>query len=145
VAITAHRILKIDEQQISFRYKDYQDGHKQKIMTLGHEEFLRRFEQHILPKGFVKIRHAGILHSKDKTRRIRSVCTQLQLPPPMPKVSLPVAVRLLLQTGKDITLCPKCGKGSMILIKTLIFHNGTLIDARELRNRGSPKLKPKAC
>ena len=145
VAITAHRILKIDDQQISFRYKDYQDGHKQKIMTLGHEEFLRRFEQHILPKGFVKIRHAGILHSKDKTRRIRSVCTQLQLPPPMPKVSLPVAVRLLLQTGKDITLCPKCGKGSMILIKTLIFHNGTLIDARELRNRGSPKLKPKAC
>jgi len=108
---------------------------------------LRRFEQHILPKGFVKIRHAGFLHSKDKTRRIQSVCgqLQLQLPPPMPKVSVPVAVRLLLQTGKDITVCPKCGKGSMILIKTLIFHNGTLIDARELRNRGSPKLKLKAC
>lgn len=143
VAITAHRILHIGEEEISFKYKDYQDSHKQKIMTLGHEEFLRRFEQHILPKGFVKIRHAGFLHSKEKMKRIQSVCSQLQHPPPMPKVSVPVAVRLLLQTGKDITICPKCGHGKMILVKTLIFHNGTLVDAGELRNRGSPKIKTK--
>ncbi|MBK7098202.1 MAG: transposase [Sphingobacteriales bacterium] len=88
-----HRIIKIDDKNISFRYKDYQDArlndkvgqdNKQKVMTLGHAEFLRRFEQHILPKGFVKIRHAGYLHSKDKMKRIAEVCKQLQLPKPMP-------------------------------------------------------------
>src|SRR5690606_14772794 len=59
VAITTHRILHISDSEITFRYKDYKDGNKQKEMTLTHEEFLRRFEQHILPKGFVKIRHSG--------------------------------------------------------------------------------------
>jgi len=72
VAITAHRILHIDNGTISFKYKDYADGNKQKIMTLSHAEFLRRFEQHILPKGFVKIRYAGYLHARDKMQRNRS-------------------------------------------------------------------------
>ncbi|MBS1748026.1 MAG: transposase, partial [Bacteroidetes bacterium] len=59
VAITTHRILNISGIDITFKYKDYKDGNKQKELTLSHEEFLRRFEQHILPKGFVKIRHSG--------------------------------------------------------------------------------------
>jgi Putative transposase. len=143
VAITAHRILQIDESRISFKYKDYADGHKQKVMTLSHPEFLRRFEQHILPKGFVKIRHAGYLHAKNKMKRIAAVCTQLKLPAPMQRARTPVALRLLLQTGKDITLCPVCKNGRMELIKTLIYHNGCLVDAAELRNRGSPKAKKK--
>ncbi len=48
--------------------------------TLEHAEFLRSFEQHILPKGFVKIRHAGYLHAKNKMERIASICKQLKLP-----------------------------------------------------------------
>jgi hypothetical protein len=55
----------------------------------------------------------------------------------------PAALRLLLQTGKDITLCPVCAKGRMELIKTFIYHNGCLIEAAQLRNRGSPKIKRK--
>ena len=143
VAITAHRILHIDDSYISFKYKDYNDGHKQKIMTLSHAEFLRRFEQHILPKSFMKIRHGGYLHSKNKMQRIAAACSQLKLPAPMQRVHTPVTLRLLLQTGKDITLCPVCKKGRMELIKTLIFHNGSLVDAAQLRNRGSPKTKKK--
>ena len=143
VAITAHRILHIDDSHISFKYKDYADGNKQKIITLEHAEFLRRFEQHILPKSFMKIRHAGYLHSRNKMERIAAVCTQLKLPAPMQRVSTPVALRLLLQTGKDITLCPVCKKGRMELVKTLIYHNGCLVDAAELRNRGSPKTNRK--
>lgn len=141
VAITAHRILHIDNNTISFKYKDYNDGNKQKIMTLTHAEFLRRFEQHILPKGFVKIRHTGYLHAKNKMKRIASVCKELKLPAPMQKIYTPVALRLLLQTGKDITTCPVCGKGRMKLVKTFIFHNGALTDMELLRNRGSPKTK----
>jgi hypothetical protein len=51
---------------------------------------LRRFEQHILPKGFVKIRHAGYLHAKNKMERIASVCRQLKLPAPMQRVHTPL-------------------------------------------------------
>lgn len=145
VAITAHRILKIDDTHISFKYKDYADGNKAKQMLLSHEEFLGRFEQHILPKGITKIRHAGFLHSRDKTKRMAVVCNQLQLPAPMPKVAIPVALRLLVQAGKDITLCPVCKTGKLQLVQTLIFHNGALVDARLLRNRGSPKKNKAIC
>jgi hypothetical protein len=143
VAITAHRILHIDNSNISFKYKDYCDGNKQKIMVLSHAKFLRRFEQHILPKGFVKIRHAGYLHARDKMQRIGAVCSQLKLPAPIQRVHTPVALQLLLQTGNDITLCPVCKKGKMELVKTLICHHGCLVDAAQLRNRGSPKIKSK--
>ena len=143
VAITAHRILHIHDNHISFKYKDYNDGNKQKIMTVEHVEFLRRFEQHILPKAFMKIRHAGYLHSKNKMQRIAAACSQLKLPAPMQRVHTPVALRMLLQTGKDITLCPVCKKGRMKLVKTFIYHNGCLVDTAQLRNRGSPKTKEK--
>jgi hypothetical protein len=143
VAITAHRILQINNDTISFKYKDYDDGNKQKIMMLSHTEFLRRFEQHILPKNFVKIRHGGYLHAKNKMERIAAVCKQLKLPAPMQRVHTPVDIRLLLQTGKDITLCPVCKKGKMELVKTFIYHHGCLVDAAQLRNRGSPKMKNK--
>ena len=145
VAITAHRILQIDKEHISFKYKDYNDGNKQKVMKLSHVEFLRRFEQHILPKNFAKIRHAGYLHAKNKMERIAAVCKELKLPPPMQKAYTPVALRLLLQAGKDIMACPVCGQGRMKLVKTLINHHGILMDIAQLRNRGSPKIKRKGC
>lgn len=145
VAITAHRIISIDDENISFRYKDYADGNKQKVMTLSHAEFLRRFEQHILPRGLVKIRHSGYLHSKDKMKRIAEMCKQLQLPEPMPRVAIPATVRLQLQTGKDVTVCPVCGNGKLQLVRTMIYHNGRLVDVNELRNRGSPGIKKRMC
>ena len=145
VAITAHRILHIDDAHISFKYKDYSDGNKQKVMMLTHAEFLRRFEQHILPKNFVKIRHAGYLHAKNKMERIAAICDELQLPAPMQKVYTPIALRVLLQTGRDIMACPVCGKGRMKHVKTFIYHHGALVDIAQIRNRGSPKIKRKGC
>ena len=112
-------------------------------MTLSHAEFLRRFEQHILPKGFAKIRHSGYLHARDKMKRIGAVCRQLQLPALMQRAHTPVALKLLLQTGNDITLCPVCRQGKMKLVATFIYHHGCLADAAQLRNRGSPKIKSK--
>jgi hypothetical protein len=91
----------------------------------------------------VKIRHAGYLHPKGKMERIGAVCSQLKLPAPMQRVHTPVALRLLLQTGKDITVCPVCKQGKMKLIRTLIYHNGCLVDVAKLHNRGSPKIKRK--
>jgi len=121
--------------------KEYGKGSLHKQMALGIAEFLRRFEQHILLKGFTKIRHAGFLHSRDRMKRIAMVCEQLQLPEPMPRVAIPATVRLQLQTGKDVTVCPVCGKGKLQLVRTIIFHNGSLVDVSQLRNRGSPRIK----
>jgi len=65
------------------------------------------------------------------------------LPAPMQRIYTPVALMLLLQTGKDIATCPVCKKGKMELVKTFIYHHGCLVDAAQLRNRGSPKIKSK--
>ena len=80
VAITHHRILSVDECDITFRYKDYHDGDKQKIMSLSQVEFVRRFEKHILPKGFVKIRSYGFLKHYNKTQRLNALRQHMRLP-----------------------------------------------------------------
>jgi hypothetical protein len=59
VAISNHRWLAFEQEHVTFRWKDYAHGGKQGKMTLGAAEFLRRFFLHVLPKGFVRIRHFG--------------------------------------------------------------------------------------
>jgi hypothetical protein len=108
-------------------------------MTLTNEEFLRRFEQHILPQGFVKI--TGFLTNRNKLARINKILTQLQLPPAKPKVAIPATLLLLIKTGTDITLCTKCNTGKMIRIATFININGVLTNTDNINNRGSPKPK----
>ena len=72
IAITANRITAISEYSVTFKYKDYADGNAQKEMTLSHAEFLRRFELHILPRRFVKIRHYGLLQNHGKRKRLKT-------------------------------------------------------------------------
>ena len=140
VAITAHRISEITDTSITFRYKDYADKNTVKEMTLTHADFARRFEQHILPKRFVKIRHCGFLCHRDKAARMQKLHIQMSLPPPMPKVALSTALRVMLKTGIDINICPICKRGRMKHEHTLIMYNGELRDITTLRNRGSPKI-----
>jgi hypothetical protein len=78
VAISNARLVELRDGRVTFRYKDYADGHKDKRMTLTAEEFLRRFVQHILPKGFVKIRHYGLLANRMREARL-TLCRQLLL------------------------------------------------------------------
>ena len=139
MAITAHRIQHIGDVDITFKYKDYNDGDKIKQMTLSHTEFTRRFEKHILPKRFVRIRHAGFLCHRGKTERLQRIHTQLQLPPPPPKVTVPLHIQVMQRTGIDITLCPVCKKGKLELIGSYKFINGKMINVSDLRNRGSPR------
>ena len=116
VAITRHRIVSITERDVTFKYKDYSDGNKQKEMTLSIAEFLRRFELHFLPKRYVKIRHYGFLQNHGRTTRLNAIRKEMQLQPLPPKVQIPVALRMLEQYGHDISLCPKCKQGKLILI-----------------------------
>ena len=116
IAITTHRINSITEHSVLFKYRDYADDNKEKEMLLSRSEFLRRFELHILPRGFVKIRHYGLLQNHGKTARLNAIRKQLQIPPLRQRVTIPVSILLLEKYGKDITLCPKCNVGKLELI-----------------------------
>ena len=70
VAISNHRLLAFDQERVTFRWKDYAHGSKQGKMTLGATEFLRRFFLHVLPKGFVRIRHFGFLANRLRASRL---------------------------------------------------------------------------
>jgi len=116
VAISNHRLMDIADGNVTFSYKDYRDSGKIKTMTLAAVEFLRRFCLHILPRGFRKIRHYGILSSrnKGKLRELQAimgvVCVQGETLSHYAKIS-----------GKayDVKLCPCCKKGRMVVVSSL--------------------------
>jgi hypothetical protein len=120
VAISNHRLLKIDDGRVSFRWKDYRHGGVEKILSLEAIEFLRRFFLHVLPSGFVRIRYFGFLangHLKENMatcRRLLDVApATLLLPHP------PVHWKTLFHqlTGKLVDLCPLCRKGRLIRVE----------------------------
>ena len=111
MAISNHRITAIADGNISFRYKDYTDGCKQKTMTLEATEFLRRFCMHILPKGFRKIRHYGFLSNRCgptfKTQQMQMGV----VPPTKEETSWQIIAQTKLYY--DVQQCPCCKKGKM--------------------------------
>jgi hypothetical protein len=78
VAISNSRLVQLEDGRVTFRYKDYADAHRNKTMTLSAEEFLRRWVQHVLPRGFVKIRHYGLLANRQRQAKL-AVCRRLLL------------------------------------------------------------------
>ncbi len=78
VALSNSRLVALEGGRVTFRYQDYADGRKHKTMTLAAEEFLRRFVQHVLPKGFVKVRHYGLLANRCREERLHR-CRRLLL------------------------------------------------------------------
>ena len=81
IAISNNRIQAIDDKNVTFDYKDYQQNGLKKQMTLAHEEFIRRFTLHILPKRFVKIRHYGFLSSTWKRQKLKLLQEKLKVHP----------------------------------------------------------------
>ena len=100
VAISNHRLITFDGEQVSFQWKDYAHGSAQKIMTLAATEFLRRFFLHVLPKGFVRIRHFGFLANRFRTAAL-ALCRQLLA------ISPPVVIADREHTAS--WHCPRCG------------------------------------
>jgi hypothetical protein len=83
VAISNHRLLSVSHSTVSFRWKDYAHASKTRIMTLSPEEFLRRFLQHVLPKGFPRIRYFGWLANRTRKELLPLCRTLLRQPPPI--------------------------------------------------------------
>ena len=145
-AITRQRIVSVSDYGVIFNYKDYADGSRQKQMLLSTDEFLRRFELHFLPRGFVKIRHYGFLQNHGKTTRLNAVRANMQLQALPAVVKIPVSQRMLERYGKDISLCPKCHKGKLVLVaivypKTLPVNpcnRASTVEQPALNNKASP-------
>ena len=124
VAISNHRILSITDCKVSFKYKDYADGCKQKQMVLEATEFLRRFCMHILPPGFRKIRHYGFLANTNRAMlRVQQEEMGVAAAPAIKKD--PIASDSYRDGWKtiakekmnyDVDQCPCCKKGRMITI-----------------------------
>ena len=114
VAISNNRILKLENGSVTFKWRDYRDNNKQKIMTLSAEEFIRRFLIHVLPTGFTKIRHYGFLSPRNKSTKLL-LCKKLTFTaiPVSPKGKKSFVELILKLTGKDITICPRCGIGHL--------------------------------
>jgi hypothetical protein len=106
IAISNHRIKGMGQTGITFSYKDYKHGSIKKEMTLDGVEFIRRFSLHILPKGFVRIRHYGILSSTAKKAAAITITAQL------PEASKPVITRPAPQLYNP-NECPCCRKETM--------------------------------
>lgn len=94
IAISNGRLLSMDGDRISFRYKDYRDGSRIKTQWLDGQEFVRRFLMHILPKGFMRIRHFGYLSNRTRRRKL-AVIRHCLSQPPKPEATLesPVSQR----------------------------------------------------
>src|SRR5271157_5653486 len=126
VAISNHRLISLADGQVTFRWRDSAHHNEQKVMSLSLDEFLRRFLLHLLPKGFVRIRHFGFLAHRCRAT-VLPLCRQalaVVQPQTQPEASAPKETR-------PLWLCPNCG-GPMVVIERL--------SAAQLQLRSPPSL-----
>ena len=109
VALSNSRLLSMDDGQVCFRYRDRKDGDSVKVATVPADEFIHRFLQHVLPKGFQRLRHYGLLARCRKQELLPRCRELLDMPPPPPPAKKTTAQWVLLITGIDILRCPQCG------------------------------------
>ena len=109
VAISNHRLLSCENGQVRFTYRDRADGNRKKIASLPVDQFIGRFLTHILPNGFVRIRHYGFLANRSKKNCLAEIRAELRTSPPEPNEPKTLAEWMMEWTGVDVTRCPRCG------------------------------------
>jgi len=117
IAISNNRIVAMDENTVTFTVRDRKSGDRTKAVTLEGAEFIRRFLMHVLPKGFVKIRYYGLLANRNKRTKL-ALCRRLTSSPTYrPKFEgLKLIEILCVLAGRDVTVCPVCGKGKLWVV-----------------------------
>jgi hypothetical protein len=116
IAISDARIIHVDDEHVTFRYQDYRDGNRHKVMALEGEEFIRRFLLHVLPKGLMRIRHFGFLANrcrKAKLAQIRTALAQEDQQTDCAETNDEAAGAF------DGYPCPECGIGRLRLVGSL--------------------------
>lgn len=115
VALSNGRITDMTDDTVTFWYKDYKDHNVRKEMTLSHEEFIRRFLMHVLPRRFQKIRYYGFLSNGSKRKKLRLLFELQGYRQFTAKFSADTPKDVILSEvfGIDVHICPCCGKPSM--------------------------------
>jgi Putative transposase len=114
VAISNHRLLAFDGEHVTFSYKDYARGDQRRTMTLTAMEFLRRFVQHILPRGFVRIRQSGFLANTCRTTRVALARTMLATSSPPAPAPVATASTTPETETRATWACPRCGAAMIV-------------------------------
>lgn len=117
VAISNSRIKDITENSVTFDYKDYRQKGSHKLMTLTGEEFLHRFSQHVLPPGFVRIRHYGFLAACNR-EKLRNIQRQMKIPCSPLKREKKKWMQVCQDKWIEYNLCKHCGRAQMITVET---------------------------
>lgn len=113
VAISNHRLVGMDDDTVSFRWKDYADGNKPKVMTVDGIEFVRRFLQHVLPTGFVRIRHFGFLANGVRDEKLARCRELLGAAAPTREEPARAGDGIADRTARPC--CPVCRSGSLVV------------------------------
>ena len=113
IAISNARLISLTDGVVRFRWKDYADRGRTKIMALSVHEFLRRFLLHVLPRGFVRIRHFGLLANRQRCATIARAQHLLGAAPPTTAADVSPAADI------DRTRCPICGQGHWQIVEIL--------------------------
>jgi len=127
IGISNRRIVSAAEDRVTFRYRDYRHGNVVRTMSLSGLEFIRRFLLHVLPDGFMRIRHYGFLANRVRKEKLAQCRAALHVDPPreeeaMEDTSWHAVVQRL--TGKDPLLCPCCRKGRLSVCKEIPASGG---------------------
>ena len=122
VAVSNNRLVAIEDGKARFRWKDYRNGNRQKTMTLGADEFIRRFLLHVLSQGFQRIRYYGFLANRYREQKLARCRELLAVPQPQPPNNQ--AVRDYRDRYEELTRtslkeCPACLYGRMVIIEVL--------------------------
>ena len=119
IAISNERLVSFEADSVRFCYKDYSQGDRRKTMTLQALEFLRRFALHVLPRGFNRIRHYGLLANRNKRTLLAKARTALRTPALLRAPFESVATFWQRLAGIDIARCTHCGLGTLRFLATL--------------------------
>jgi len=122
VAISNNRILDIDDGKVTFSWKDYRDDNAKKTMTLGADEFIRRFLLHVLPLGLQRIRYYGFMGNRHRQEKLEQCRKLLDMEPKTPGETDPETPcdyrdRYAALTGISLHECPVCHKGRMVTVE----------------------------
>ena len=109
VAISNHRLISFDGGNVTFRWQDYAGGNKTRVMTVSSDEFMRRFLLHVLPKGFVRIRHFGVLANHCRSQSI-DLCRKLLEMAPLVRSSESAP-------PNPSWLCPRCQAPLIVILR----------------------------